>query len=324
MNKQVEHVPVLLAETMGFLSPQSGKIYLDSTVGAGGHSAEILRLSSPDGKLIGLDRDDSSLKLAEQRLKEFGSRVRLFQANYIDLSAVLAEAGLDFVDGIIFDLGFGSFQIDQAERGFSFQKNGPLDMRMDRRQALTAKDILERYSQSELEKIIRDYGEEYQAGKIVRAIIRYRQKKSFQTTQDLVDVVLAALPKNKQHARIHPATKTFQALRIAVNDELNNVQQGLAAALKCLAAGGRLGVISFHSLEDRIVKKTFQTWAKECICPSDFPVCRCEKVPLVKILTAKPITASEKEKEHNFRARSAKLRVVEKIANSVGRKIKQW
>lgn len=314
-DNNIQHRPVLLTEVVDYLRPRPGKIYVDCTVGAGGHSEEILRLSSPDGKLIGIDRDNYALRLAEQRLKKFGARAKLFQENFIFLPSILKKEKIDFVEGIIFDLGFASFQVNEAERGFSFQKSGPLDMRMDRRQTLTAQDILQNWPPAELEKIIRTYGEEYQAKRIARAIVEFREKNVFETTQDLVSVILKAIPKNRQTTRIHPATKTFQALRIAVNDELNNLSKGLSAAMECLAVGGRLGVISFHSLEDRIVKKTFQLWDKGCICPPKIPVCQCGKKPLVKILTAKPVTASEQEKRINPRARSAKLRVAKKLAN---------
>ena len=286
---------------------------MDGTVGGGGHAALILETSTPDGTLIGLDRDQSALAAARERLTTFGDRARLFHTNFSDLGARLAEAGIAEIDGFLLDLGVSSHQLDTGDRGFSFQQDAPLDMRMDADGGETAAELVNRLNEEELARIIREYGEERWAKRIAAFIVMARQEAPIESTTRLVDVVKGAVPKGAWEDRIHPATRTFQALRIAVNDELGSLERGLPEALRLLKRGGRGVVISFHSLEDRIVKNMFRGFATGCTCPKGFPRCVCGKLPQVRVLTGKPVTAGTAELAQNPRARSAKLRAVEKL-----------
>lgn len=309
------HKPVLISEVMASLRCRTGGLYLDGTVGGGGHAAEILRRSAPEGRLIALDRDADALREAESRLAPFGDRVILRKGNFAAMKNILAAMKIGKLDGILLDLGVSSHQLDTAMRGFSFTLDAPLDMRMDRDQGPSAYDLINTLPKEELEKILRNYGEERMAGRIARAVAERRALSPIRTTADLAGIVARALPRKPGPARIHPATRTFQALRIAVNDELASLRQALADGMALLDHGGRFSVISFHSLEDRIVKNAFLAEAKGCICPSDLPLCVCGRKPTMKIVTRKPMVAGEAEVHDNPRARSAKMRVAERIGS---------
>ena len=287
-------------------------IYLDGTLGGAGHSYEIAsRLTT--GRLIGLDRDEVALAAARERLKPFSDRVTLVHSNFQALPAVLDDLGIAKVDGMLFDLGVSSPQLDDKERGFSYMADAPLDMRMDRSEGLTAYDVVNTYDQESLKRILYTYGEERYAPKIAAAIVKRRAEKPIETTLELAEIIRAAMPPQALREKQHPAKRSFQAIRIAVNDELTAVERMLASAIDRLNPGGRLAVITFHSLEDRLVKSAMQEAAKGCICPKEFPVCVCGRTPKVKILTRHPIVADEAELAENPRARSAKLRVAERI-----------
>ncbi len=308
-----KHLPVMDREVIEYLGCRSGRIYVDGTVGGGGHAAEILKASSPSGRLIGIDRDDDALKAAKDFLKVFGDRATLVKANFRDLKTVLGGLGVREVDGVLLDLGVSSFQLESPERGFSFRFDSRLDMRMDKGQKTSAYELVNGLEETELTRIFREYGEEREARRVARAIVRERGKRPVETTGELVRIVLEAIPKRFQTRNIHPATKVFQALRIAVNDELGSLKQGLLAGMEALGKGGRMAVISFHSLEDRIVKNTFRAFSTGCVCPPKIPICICGRKPEAKILTKKALTPSEDEVEKNPRSRSAKLRAVEKL-----------
>lgn len=301
------HIPVLVEEVMGFLQCEPGRTYVDATLGGGGHAFEILRRSSPDGRLIGLEWDETAIGEARNVLTPYGEdRVRIFQENFARLPGVLKEVGIDEVDGILFDLGLSSLQLDQQGRGFSFQAEGPLDMRMDRRRDLTAADFVNTLSQAALEETLSHYGEERWAKRIAKAIVQEREKRPILTTQALKTIVHQAIPRRFHSRRLDPATRTFQAFRIRVNDELENLKVTLQGAWKLLRKGGRICVISFHSLEDRIVKETFREQARKGGEGSGSD-------PILRILTPKPVTPSEEEKKGNPRSRSAKLRCSERV-----------
>jgi 16S rRNA (cytosine1402-N4)-methyltransferase len=305
------HVPVLLKEVIELMQPQPGGLYIDGTVGAGGHAAAILAASEPDGELFGFDRDAQALEIARRRLAEFGERVHLFQANFKDLSQLARRYQVPPADGILLDLGLSSLQVDQPERGFSFQVDGPLDMRMDPGAGQTAADLVNHLPEDELADLIYRYGEERHSRRIARAMVKARP---LDRTEVLARVVAAAAPRRRGRqtkAAIHPATRTFQALRIAVNDELGALERVLPQALPLLKPGGRLAVISFHSLEDRIVKQYFKQESQDCICPPERPICTCGHQASIRLVTKKPIMAGSTELNSNPRARSAKLRVVE-------------
>lgn len=310
---EFRHLSVLPAEVLRYLAPRPGGVYLDGTTGGGGHAALVLEASSPDGILIGLDRDAQALAAARERLAPFGERARLFRKNFDELDALLAELGIAGIDGFLLDLGVSSYQLDTGERGFSFLQDAPLDMRMDTGSGETAAELVNGLSEQELTRIIREYGEERWAKRIAAFIVRARGEAPIETTLQLADLVKGAIPRGAWEERLHPATRTFQAFRIAVNDELGSLERGLAAALRLLRRGGRGVVISFHSLEDRIVKNTFRGLAQGCTCPRDFPRCVCGNTPQVKVLTGKPVTAGDAELKENPRARSAKLRAIEKL-----------
>ena len=306
------HQSVLLMPAVEALAIRPDGIYLDGTLGGAGHSYEIAsRLTT--GRLIGLDRDEVALAAARERLKPFSDRVTLVHSNFQALSAVLDDLGIAKVDGMLFDLGVSSPQLDDKERGFSYMADAPLDMRMDRSEGLTAYDVVNTYDQESLKRILYTYGEERYAPKIAAAIVKRRAEKPIETTLELAEIIRAAMPPQALREKQHPAKRSFQAIRIAVNDELTAVERMLTSAIDRLNPGGRLAVITFHSLEDRLVKSAMQEAAKGCICPKEFPVCVCGRTPKVKILTRHPIVADEAELAENPRARSAKLRVAERI-----------
>lgn len=307
------HIPVLLEETMEALAVRPGGIYIDCTIGGGGHAAEILRRCSPDGRLIGLDQDEEALRAARERLAPFGDRVTLVHTNFAHVADVAERLGIGGADGVLMDLGVSSHQFDEGERGFSYQHDAPLDMRMDRTQSFTAAVLVNEWEESEIARVIREYGEERWAGRIAHFIVKARRQRPIETTGQLVQIIKAAIPAAARREGGHPARRTFQALRIAVNDELGALERGLEGALRVLRPGGRLAVITFHSLEDRIVKQTFARWANPCTCPPDLPVCVCGKRPVAEPVTRKPVRASAAEVKANPRSRSATLRAVAKL-----------
>lgn len=301
-------------EVLKFLEPHRDGIYLDGTLGGGGHARLILEASSPDGVLIGMDRDAAALEATKSNLAVFGDRAILRQGNFRDMGAQLDLLGIDLVDGVLLDLGVSSHQLDSPERGFSFREEGPLDMRMNPAEGVSAATVVAEAEAGELQRIFREYGEERWAGKIARAIVSDRDQTPFVTTSQLAELVSRVVPGGRGPQRIHPATRIFQALRIHVNGELENLRAGLDAAWRRLKVGGRLVVISFHSLEDRMVKQAFRTLATECICPPRFAVCVCGHQPAVRILTRKAVRATETEINLNPRSRSAVLRAIEKLS----------
>ncbi|HCP32434.1 TPA: 16S rRNA (cytosine(1402)-N(4))-methyltransferase [Candidatus Acetothermia bacterium] len=306
------HRPVLCSEVVRIFGPQPGKVYVDATVGLGGHTQALLEAEN-ELTIVAIDRDEEALKIAAERLSPFGKRVHLIHGNYSDIREHLAHLGIEKIAGFLLDLGLSSLQLDSAARGFSFRWDGPLDMRMDTSQGLTAADLVNKASEKELSHILRDYGEERFAQRIARAILASRMKSPIDTTQALAEVVRGAIPKRFHPKRIDPATRTFQALRIAVNQELLNLKEGLEAGFQALETGGVMAAISFHSLEDRIIKQFFRYKALSCTCPPDFPVCVCDKQVEAEILTRKPIRPSSEEITKNPRARSAKLRAALKV-----------
>ena len=309
---EFQHRSVLLDECIDALSIRPDGIYLDGTLGGAGHSLEICRRLTT-GRLIGVDRDEVALRAAEERLKPFADRVTTVHSNFCEINTILDGLGMDGVDGMLFDLGVSSPQLDDASRGFSYMADAPLDMRMDRGEALTASTVVNEWPQEELRRILYEYGEERYAPQIAAAIVRRRQQRPIETTLELVDVIRSAMPPQALREKQHPAKRSFQAIRIAVNDELASVSRLMHDAIDRLNPGGRLAVITFHSLEDRIVKNAMQAAAKGCTCPPEFPVCICGKKPKVRVLTRKPIVSGAQELAENPRARSAKLRVAEKL-----------
>jgi 16S rRNA (cytosine1402-N4)-methyltransferase len=299
------HVSVLLEEVMEFLQVAPHRVYLDATVGAGGHAAEILRRTEPDGKVVGIDRDEEALAEARGALEAFGERARLVHGNFADLPEILKSLGIEDVDGILFDLGVSSMQFDRPGRGFSFREDGPLDMRMDRSRGPTAADLLQTLSEAELSEILWTFGEERWSRRIARALVTVREGEPVETTGALKKIVYRAVPKRFQSRHLDPATRTFQALRIAVNRELECLRSALEAAWPFLKRGGRLCVISFHSLEDRIVKETFRALSRKPSAPG-------EKERVLEVITRKPVSPSEGEVDRNPRSRSAKLRCAER------------
>ena len=305
------HVPVLVPELIESLHPEPGKQYLDGTLGGGGHTEAILIKSSPDGQVLGLDRDEEAVVAARDRMRRFDRRFVARQASFADAKKILTEIGWDAVDGVVLDLGISSHQIDSPERGFSFRAQAKLDMRMDRRQSLDAQTMVNTLSGDELERIFRDYGEESKARRIAQAIVAERKQRPIQTTTELVKIVERA--KGRGRRQHHPATQVFQALRIAVNQELQHLENFLQSGFEILRPGGRMAVISFHSLEDRVVKTAFRKWSRACLCPPRALRCQCGWSQKVKLITKKPIVPSASETAANPRARSAKLRVVERV-----------
>lgn len=310
---EFQHKSVLLQECIDALNIRPDGIYLDGTLGGAGHSGQIARRLTEGGRLIGVDRDRTALAAAKERLAPYADRVTLVHSNFAEIDAILDSLGIPAVDGMLFDLGVSSPQLDDASRGFSYMADAPLDMRMDKDDALTAGAVVNTWPQGELRRILYDYGEERYAPQIAAAICRAREKAPIETTLELVDIIRSAMPAQALREKQHPAKRSFQAIRIAVNDELGAVSRMMQAAVGRLNPGGRLAVITFHSLEDRIVKSEMQQAARGCTCPPEFPVCVCGKKPLVKLVTRKPIVSGPAELEENPRARSAKLRVAEKL-----------
>ena len=306
---EFEHVSVLKDELVGGVMQGNG-IYVDMTLGGGGHSGEILKRG---GRLIGIDRDSDAIDAAGKYLSSINNNFTLVKSNFSNIIAVLSDLGIETVDGIIADLGVSSYQLDEPERGFSYMHDAPLDMRMDRDSGLSAETVVNEYSEAELADIIFAYGEERWAKRIAQFIAQARKENKITTTGELVSIIKAAVPKGARQDGPHPAKRTFQALRIEVNGELNILKDAVKDAVSVLKSGGRIGIITFHSLEDRIVKNTFKELSIGCTCPPEFPVCQCGKVPQVKIITRKPILPSADELEANPRSRSAKLRTAEKI-----------
>lgn len=307
------HVPVMPGEVLNYLRPAPGECYLDGTLGGAGHARLILEASAPDGRLVGLDRDQAALERARSHLAPFGARVALFHRNFSQMDSVAAELGVAGFHGILLDLGVSSYQLDESARGFSFRSEAPLDMRMDQSVGMTAADVLESAEAAELERIFRLYGEERFARRIARRIVEERRGSPLRTTLELADLVRDAVPGGRVPGRIHPATRVFQALRIYVNDELRHVEEGLRHAMDLLVPGGRLVVISFHSLEDRIVKHFMRDEARACVCPPRTPRCVCRHLPRLTLLTRKGVRAEPAEVDANPRSRSAVLRAAERL-----------
>ena len=313
---EYQHRPVLLDECIQALNIKPDGIYLDGTLGRAGHSREIAKRLTQGGRLICVDRDDAALEAAQQRLGEWMDRVTLVHSNFSEIDSILDGLGLTGIDGMLFDLGVSSPQLDDASRGFSYMADAPLDMRMDRDEGLTAAEVVNTWERDELRRILSQYGEERYAPQIANAIVRRREEKPIETTLELVDIIRSAMPAKALKEKQHPAKRSFQAIRIAVNDELASVDRMIRAAVPRLNKEGRLAVITFHSLEDRIVKTGMAAFAKGCTCPPDFPVCVCGKTPDVKLVSRKPILPTDQEIEENPRARSAKLRVAEKLKDA--------
>ena len=305
------HKSVLLDEVIESLNIKPDGYYVDGTLGGGGHALEVVKRLE-GGKLIGIDQDADAIKAATQRLIDYRNRVIIVRDNYVNIENILKREGIEKVDGIYVDLGVSSYQLDAAERGFTYRFDAPLDMRMDRRQEKTAKDIVNYYSQTELTRIIRDYGEDKFAKNIAKHIVLERTKKPIETTGELAEIISHAIPMKIRVAGGHPAKRTFQAIRIALNRELDVLKDSLEGMIQSLKPGGRLCIITFHSLEDRIVKQSFRTAENPCICPKDFPVCSCGRKSLGRVITRKAILPSEMEQEENPRSKSAKLRIFER------------
>lgn len=309
---EFEHIPVLLKEAIDGLNIRDDGIYVDGTLGGAGHSYQIIKRLTT-GKLIGIDQDINAINKAKEVLRDYSDKTILVHDNYVNIKKILFNLGIEKVDGILLDIGVSSHQLDQEERGFSYNKEAPLDMRMDNTRQFSAWDVVNKYSQEDLEKIIWKYGEERWAKRIAEFIVNERKIKSIDTTLDLVNIIKKAIPKRVRMEGHHPAKKTFQAIRIEVNEELDVLEKSIPTMCGLLNKGGRLCIITFHSLEDRIVKEEFKELNKECICPPEFPVCVCDKKREVKIITKKPIIPTVDEIDRNPRARSSKLRIVERV-----------
>ena len=313
MQENFGHYSVLLNETVDALNIKEDGVYVDCTLGGAGHSALIASKLSEKGRLIGIDRDDFAFGKARERLAKYGERIILLHANFVDGAQLIKDIGYDRIDGVVADLGVSSFQLDDATRGFSYMQDAPLDMRMSRQDSFSAYDVVNNYSEKELAKIIDLYGEERFASSIARKIVHRREEKKIETTLELADIIKSAIPAKNKLDGPHPAKRTFQAIRIEVNGELDIIADTINNFFPMLSSGGRMAVITFHSLEDRIVKHSFLETTKGCTCPKDFPVCVCGKKPTGNVITKKPILPSQEELEENPRSRSAKLRVCEKI-----------
>lgn len=306
------HIPVLLEETIEGLNIKENGIYVDCTLGGGGHSLEILKHLGPKGRLIAIDQDEEALLAAQERLKDYKDQIYFIKSNFAYLDSILESLSIDKVDGVLMDIGVSSYQLDESERGFSYHQDAPLDMRMDQTAEISAYDVVNTYSKEELEVIFWNYGEEKWGRRIAEFIVDQRREKPVETTLELVEIIKKAIPKKIRMQGKHPARRVFQALRIEVNKELDVLESTISVAVDRLKPKGRLAIITFHSIEDRIVKSRFNEYAKGCTCPPEFPICVCDKKQEVKILNRKPITASEEELLSNHRAASAKLRVCEK------------
>ena len=309
---EFKHKSVLLEETVNGLNIKPDGIYVDGTLGGGGHAEEVCKQLNDKGSFIGIDQDAAAIEAASVRLAGFGERVTIIRSNYCDMKSRLHEKGIDKVDGIVLDLGVSSYQLDTAERGFSYREDAPLDMRMDRRQKMTARDIVNDYSEMDLYRVIRDYGEDKFAKNIAKHIVAARGTNPIETTGQLTEIIRASIPMKYQKKSGHPAKRTFQAIRIELNRELDVLKNSLDDMIEILNPGGRLCIITFHSLEDRIVKSAFKKNENPCTCPPDFPVCVCGKVSKGCVVTRKPILPSEEELEYNSRSKSAKLRIFER------------
>jgi len=310
---EFHHEPIMLRECLTLLAPERGGVFADGTLGGGGHAEAVLHALPETGRLIGIDRDGDALAAASKRLGPFKERFTAVKGNFFQIRQILDSLGISGLDGMLVDLGVSSYQLDNPQRGFSYHENAPLDMRMDQNASFSAYDVVNGYDERELTRILRDYGEEKWAARIASFIIKARQEKPLTTTSELVDLIRAAIPAAARREGGHPAKRTFQAIRIEVNGELEGLSKAVDEMADCLKPGGRLAVITFHSLEDRIVKQAFQRMERPCTCPPSAPVCICGKQPTAKILTRKPLTASEEELKENSRAKSAKLRAMEKI-----------
>lgn len=308
---EFKHKSVLLNETIDGLNIKPDGIYVDGTLGGGGHAYEVCRRLGEKGSIVGIDQDAAAIEAASARLKDFGEKVTIVRSNYCDMKSKLHELGIDKVDGIVLDLGVSSYQLDTAERGFSYREDAPLDMRMDTRQKMTARDIVNDYTEADLYRVIRDYGEDKFAKNIAKHIVQARAVKPVETTAELSEIIRASIPMKFQKKSGHPAKRTFQAIRIELNRELDVLRDSLDDMIDLLNPGGRLCIITFHSLEDRIVKSAFRKNENPCTCPPDFPVCVCGKKSKGSIITKKPILPSEEEFEYNSRSKSAKLRIFE-------------
>ncbi len=314
---EFKHTSVLYEEAIESLNINPAGIYVDGTLGGGGHAAGICQRLAGEGLLIGIDRDSDALEAASERLKEFKCRKIYVKSNYSDIKSVLKEIGIEKIDGALLDLGVSSFQLDKPHRGFSYMNEAPLDMRMNSEDLLTAYDVVNSYSQEQLTRVIKDYGEERWASRIAAFISKAREKSVIKSTTELVDIIKAAIPAAARREGPHPAKRTFQAIRIEVNDELAQLEKAAGEFCDVLNSGGRLAIITFHSLEDRIVKEAFNKRLHPCTCPKEFPVCVCGKTPDIRKITGKPICPSDSEIKENPRARSAKLRVIEKIGGRI-------
>lgn len=311
---EFKHRPVLLEETIESLKIRPDGIYVDGTLGGAGHASQVCKRLSEKGRFVGIDQDDCALQAAGERLKEFGKNVRIdcVKSNYCQMKSVLENLGIDKVDGILLDIGLSSYQLDNAERGFTYREDAPLDMRMDQSSSFSAKDVVNQYDEMQLYRVIRDYGEEKFAKNIAKHIVAARQEKEIETTGELIEIIKASIPAKVRATGGHPAKRTFQAIRIEVNRELEVLQDSIDEMIDLLNDGGRLCIITFHSLEDRIVKNKFRENEDPCICPKNFPVCVCGRKSKGKVITRKPIVPSEQEVEENKRSKSSKLRVFEK------------
>lgn len=309
---EFKHYSVLLEETIEHLNIKEDGVYVDGTLGGAGHASVVCSHLGPNGRFIGIDQDEDAIRASSERLKPYGDIVTIVRSNYCNMKQVLADLGIDKVDGIVLDLGVSSYQLDTAERGFTYREDAPLDMRMDNRNNMTARDIVNNYSEYDLYRIIRDYGEDKFAKNIAKHIVRVREEKPIETTFELIEAIKAAIPMKIRMNQGHPAKKTFQAIRIELNKELDVLKDTLRDMVNLLQPGGRICIITFHSLEDRIVKTIFRECENPCECPPSFPVCVCGKKSLGKVISRKPILPSEQELEENSRSKSAKLRVFER------------
>ena len=314
------HVPIMVKEVTDLLLPQRGGVFVDGTLGGGGHSEAILKLLPGSGRLIGIDRDETALRAATARLSAYGDRFTALHGNFFHMRSLLLERGIGKVDGILLDLGVSSYQLDEPSRGFSYRTEAPLDMRMDQCAALTAADVVNGYSERELIRILRDYGEERFAPQIARRIVEQRAQKPFTTTTELAEAVAGAIPAKFRHKeQQHPARRCFQAVRIEVNGELQGLREAVDGCIELLNPGGRMVVLTFHSLEDRIVKTAFRTAEHPCVCPPKSPQCVCGQTPYGEVLTRHPLVACEEEQKANSRSACCKLRALEKLGPGIGR-----
>lgn len=318
METVFSHTPIMVSDVLDLLEPARGGIFVDGTLGGGGHAEAVLEALGENGKLYGIDRDDDALRAASARLARFGDRFTPIKGNFFDMKELLFDRGVTAVDGILLDLGVSSYQLDAAQRGFSYKQEAPLDMRMDQSAPLSARTVVNEWPEEELKRIFWEYGEEKFSGRIARRIAERRQEKPIETTTELAELIKGAIPAKFKNEPQHPARRCFQAIRIAVNGELDGLNDAIRSAHDLLKPGGRLAIITFHSLEDRIVKNAFRTLENPCTCPKSAPVCICGKKPSAVVLTRHPIVASEREQKENSRSTSAKLRAIVRIDPATG------